>query len=175
MRPGVRCLERQPLAEDVAKVHLKRVVVRNRRILLHEDSGVAAIRQEVNVRGPVVDEHVLDIAVPGGIATFESGQFWRLHGAYPDGNLVRLPAARQMASQTTYVAYAQGVIPRKLVLDAQAELLHAAPFLAPSSLEQSHRTVLGYVEVRNSQPRMLCDHLPSLDASVSACRADSDG
>jgi len=47
--------------------------------------------------------------------------------------------------------------------------------LAPSSLEQSHRTVPGYVEVRNSQPRMLCDHLPSLDASVSACRADLDG
>jgi len=67
------------------------------------------------------------------------------------------------------------IIPRKLVLDAQAELLHAAPFLAPSSLEQSHRTVPGYVEVRNSQPRMLCDHLPSLDASVSGCRADSDG
>ena len=131
MGPGIGRLEGEPAPERVAKAHLQRVVARDRRVLLHGDVIVAAKREEINVaRNPVVDQHVLHVAVTRSIATFRSCQFRRVHHPNADGDLVQSTAACQVPSKRADVAHCQEIVAGEFVLHPQAELLLATPLLS---------------------------------------------
>src|SRR6476646_1901510 len=104
-------------------VHLQRIVAGIPRPLTNIDIRISPVWAKVNRRCQVVDQDLLYVAIPGCITSLGSNKCGYILGRRSDRNLVHIAIANDMPSQAPHVADTQEVIPRKLMLHSQAELL----------------------------------------------------
>src|SRR5208337_2154914 len=95
------------------------------------------VRHKEDGRLKRIDQGVLDIAVPGGVAAVLSRQFRDINCPHTDGNLVEVSMPLEVAAQRSDVADTEQVVAGEFMLHTEAELVDLRPLLVSRDIRET--------------------------------------